>query len=292
MKKVCLIILIILPLLVASMKVCAQHKRALLIGISNYDTALTNYEWNNIHGVEDVELLAPLLKKQGFKISKIIDSNATYVNIIHSFDKLLASCGVGDIVYVHFSTHGQPIEDKNGDESDGWDEAIVPIDAYKNYHKGKYTGQNHLVDDEISKYTEMIRKRIGPKGVLYVVVDACHAGTSARGEENIRGTHIGFSASSSKIYNPPVDKKNRYKLNSASSLANVVFIEACRADQVNREIKVNGKLYGALSYNVAYALNSVKLGKDSEIFINSVKKSAMQVGRWPINQNMVIEVSF
>lgn len=31
----------------------AQEKRALLVGISKYDTALTGYQWNNINGAND-----------------------------------------------------------------------------------------------------------------------------------------------------------------------------------------------------------------------------------------------
>ena len=42
----------------------AQRKRAFLVGISHYDTALTGYQWNNINGVEDVNLLSPIFKKQ------------------------------------------------------------------------------------------------------------------------------------------------------------------------------------------------------------------------------------
>ena len=44
----------------------AQEKRALLVGISKYDTALTGYQWNNINGANDVKLLAPILKAKGF----------------------------------------------------------------------------------------------------------------------------------------------------------------------------------------------------------------------------------
>jgi hypothetical protein len=31
----------------------------------------------------------------------------------------------GDIIYLHFSCHGQPFEDMNGDEADGWDESYL-----------------------------------------------------------------------------------------------------------------------------------------------------------------------
>ena len=38
----------------------AQRKRAFMVGISHYDTALTGYQWNNINGVEDINLLSPI----------------------------------------------------------------------------------------------------------------------------------------------------------------------------------------------------------------------------------------
>ena len=51
----------------------AQEKRALLVGISKYDTALTGYQWNNINGANDVKLLAPILKAKGFKVTTLTD---------------------------------------------------------------------------------------------------------------------------------------------------------------------------------------------------------------------------
>ena len=74
--------LIIIALLL-SFAVNAQRKRALLVGISHYDTALTGYQWNNINGVEDVDLLTPALKKQGFSTSTLLDEQATFDNIVN-----------------------------------------------------------------------------------------------------------------------------------------------------------------------------------------------------------------
>ena len=62
--------------------VMSQRKRALMIGISCYDTALTGYQWNNINGVEDVNLISPILKKQGFIVTTLLDEQATYDKII------------------------------------------------------------------------------------------------------------------------------------------------------------------------------------------------------------------
>ena len=126
----------------------AQRKRAFMVGISHYDTALTGYQWNNINGTNDVQLLSPILKKQGFYLSTLLDDQATYQNITNQLSAFTNQTKKGDIVYLHFSTHGQPVEDLNGDEEDGWDEAIIPIDAYKIYKKGVYEGKKHLLDDK------------------------------------------------------------------------------------------------------------------------------------------------
>ena len=270
----------------------AQRKRAFMVGISHYDTELTGYQWNNINGVEDVLLLSPILQKQGFSLTTILDEQATYYNITHQLTRFINTTKKGDIVYIHFSTHGQPVEDLNGDEADGWDEAIVPIDAYKIYRKGVYEGKHHLTDDQLNTLFKELRKKIGPTGFLYVVIDACHAGTSSRAnDETIRGTNVGFT-SNRKIFKPSPDKKSHYKIDASAKLSHVMFIEACRADQVNREIKVADKHYGPLSYNISQTLSSKPLNNNASDFLNSLKATIIKGGHWPNNQNIVTETSY
>lgn len=139
------------------------------MGISHYDTALTGYQWNNINGVEDVNLLSSILKQQGFAITSVIDEQATYQTIITKLIDFISKTKKGDVIYLHFSTHGQPVEDLDGDEEDGWDEAIVPIDAYKLYKKGQYEGKNHLLDDQLNKY---VKKTQGEN--RYHRIPLCH----------------------------------------------------------------------------------------------------------------------
>lgn len=270
----------------------AQRKRAFMVGISHYDTALTGYLWNNINGVEDVLLLSPILKKQGFDLLSLLDDQATFDNICREFAQFISKTKRGDIIYVHFSTHGQPVEDMNGDEADGWDESIVPIDAYKLYKKGVYEGKNHLIDDQLNQYVKKLREKIGPTGFLYVVIDACHAGTSSRAnDEAVRGTKVGFTYND-KVFKPSTNKKSHYRIESSTKMANVLFIEACRPDQVNMEIKVGDKRYGPLSYHIAQALSTYSLSSDADGFLNSIKTTIISSGRWPNNQNMVTETSY
>ena len=270
----------------------AQRKRAFMVGISHYDTALTGYQWNNINGVEDINLLSPILKKQGFYLTTLLDEQATYQNITKQLSTFTNQTKKGDIVYLHFSAHGQPVEDLNGDEEDGWDEAIVPIDAYKNYKKGVYEGKKHLLDDQLNTYIKKLRTKIGPSGFLYVVIDACHAGTSSRAnDETVRGTKVGFTYNN-KVFKPSAQKKSHYKVEATPKMSHVMYLEACRPDQVNMEIKVDGKRYGPLSYNIAQALQAKSLSANGNEFLNQVKASIMKGGKWPNNQNLVTETSF
>lgn len=285
--------LLILSLLCCISSVAfSQRKRAFMVGISHYDTALTGYQWNNINGTEDVTLLTPILKKQGFAITSLLDEQATFDNITNQLSQFADKTKKGDIVYLHFSSHGQPVEDLNGDEEDGWDEAIIPIDAYKYYKKGVYEGKKHLLDDQLNTYVKKLRDKIGPIGFLYVVIDACHAGTSSRAnDETVRGTKVGFTYHN-KVFKPSANKKSNYKIAPSAKQSHVLYLEACRPDQVNMEIKVADKRYGPLSYNIAQALQVKPLSTNAEEFLDGVKASIMKSGHWPNNQNMVTETSF
>ncbi len=274
----------------------AQNKRALLIGISEYNTTqsdVSDNDWVNIHGANDVDLLATTLKQQRFQITKITNRAANADRIRKEIKNLALSCKSGDIVYIHFSCHGQPVEDMNGDEEDGWDEALIPVDAKKVYQKGVYTGEKHIIDDELNGYFRTIRKNVGPNGFVYVVLDACHAGSSYRGDEEedsviTRGTDRGFSMSS-KPYVPRIDKRGKMKVEKSATMANICILEACRSYQVNSEIKEKGKYYGSLSYYVNKVLQTTSLGRDISWteHVNRYMNQDMRL----VRQNMVIETS-
>lgn len=285
------LLMIMLPLIGYS-----QIKRAFMVGISNYSSnqqLADGKGWNDIHGENDVKLLAPTLKKQGFTIQKLCNKEATANNIRKSLASFSTKCKSGDIVYLHFSCHGQPFEDFDGDENDGWDEALVPFDALKEYHQGNYTGENHITDDELNSYLKTIRNRVGPNGIIYVVIDACHAGSSYRGEENedsviIRGTDKGFSKTN-KQYAPRIDKRGKIKVEKSANMANICILEACRSYQVNSEIRVDGKYYGSLSYYVNKVLQSAKLDMSASWMENVAQHMNKDVRL--VRQNAVIETS-
>ena len=274
----------------------AQRKRAFLVGISTYKSS--GYKvWNNIHGAEDIALLTPELEKKGFAIQALINEDATYQRIMDSLNEFIQMSKKGDVVYLHFSCHGQPVEDGlNGfhcdEKKDGWDEALVPIDAGKEYSANGYQGDKHITDDELNKCFTTLRKKIGATGMLYVAIDACHAGEMSRkGLETVRGTNEGLSKTGKK-YNPPMTNINHYIIKTQTKdMAPALFIEACQSRERNTEVRIEKKEYGALSYNICQALKSMKSfgKKDVQQFEFKIRESIGVRGNWPRTQTLVVE---
>ena len=237
------ILTIISALLVfLSVQLSAQTKRALVIGLGEQ----ADKSWAKINGDKDVPLVQQMLQKVGYTdIRTLVNKQATKAGIVTAFKKLTAQCAAGDIVYIHFSGHGQQVTDVNGDEGkkDGWDEAWVPYDAYLKYGR-KDRGEKHLIDDEINVLLMDIRNRIGDNGKLLVVVDACHSGDSSRGDENevIRGVKDEFII--------PIKKKGK----TVKAPERWITLSACKDYQLNQEMK-NPKA-GKLTYAL-YTLSEI-----------------------------------
>ena len=276
------------------MVLSAQQKHALLIGISNYpEYDYADASWEPIHGTNDVQLISPILAKQAFTINTLTNESATHEAIGNSLKDLGNSVHAGDIVYIHLSGHGQAVEDEDGDEADGWDEAFIPFDAERSYRENGYHGENHLLDDELNGYLNNIRRQVGERGIVYVAIDACHAGSSYRGEEDVdsvyvRGTEIGFSKTN-KTYAPRINRSGSYKIATEKRMAPICMLEACRAYEVNLEIKQDGRYYGPMSYYICQQLLTNPMSNDTK-WIEKVRES-MNKDKRLIRQNMVIESS-
>lgn len=215
-------------------------KRALVIGIGQQE----DRRWAKINGDKDVPYVTEMLKKAGYQdILTLVNQQATKSGIVSAFNSLTCNCRAGDIVYIHFSGHGQQVTDVNGDEGvkDTLDEAWIPYDAYIKYSKN-YKGENHLIDDEVNVLLSAIKMHIGESGKLLVVVDACHSGDSDRGsgEEIVRGTGDKFVI--------PIKKRGKARKAKEQWLT----LSACTDKQLNFEMKrpVVGKLTYAL-YSLA-----------------------------------------
>ena len=223
-----------------------QIKYALVIGIGDYPEYTG---WNIIHGNNDVPIISSWLISNGFQqenISTLVDDQATYSAIIQSFEDITVAASIGDVVYIHFSGHGQQITDTDGDEADGFDEAWIPYDACISYSQGQYEGERHIIDDTLNEMLDVLRKKIGSKGKIIVVSDACHSGGGARSEDE-EDEDICVRGSSDKFIIPNHSPSGtRY-----SHQVDWLFIGACKSYQTNFEYKKDGVFYGSLSYIIS-----------------------------------------
>lgn len=267
-----IILLFLLPLVAYS--AWGQSRHALLIGIGNYPE---DSGWNKIHGNNDVAILNNALLNQGFStenIIQLIDSAATRENILRSINSLSEKCHSGDIVFLHFSGHGQQITDLNGDEEDGFDEAWIPYDAKKKYEAGVYEGNNHLIDDELNAIFTRLRVRVGAKGKIIVIADACHSGSGSRGQLDdevfVRGTGDKFIL--------PRQTSNIIKKPEPTEW---LFVAACKPYQSNYEYRTpKGDYYGVLSYIIANEQKQLDICKYSEL-LREWSKSVSEKSRYP-----------
>lgn len=110
----------------------------------------------DVHGFEDSNIHI-LMDKDGY-------TQPTKANIVAAYRKLVNEAQAGDAIFCHYSGHGGKVRDDDGDEKDGYDETLIPVDYQK-------AGQ--LRDDDI--FSTLIGPM--PKGVVMTcVMDCCHSG--------------------------------------------------------------------------------------------------------------------
>lgn len=265
-------LIIVILLLSVSPTLQAQTRRALVIGIGQQE----DRAWGKINGDKDVAYVAEMLKGAMYKeenITRVVNRQATKVGIAKAFMRLANQCKVGDIVYVHYSGHGQQMKDVHNDEKDGLDECWIPYDAYRKPCK-KDRGEKHLTDDEVNYYLNTIRDKIGDKGKMLVVIDACHSGDGTRGDDGevVRGVEEIFDAIKSFIWGTSSSDKGNKKVvnpNAKENRERWITLSACRSDQVNVEMK--SPAVGKLTYALWKELkNSDKVNNDE--FMRRIRK--------------------
>ena len=252
-----------------------QKKVALIIAIGEYPNG---GRWKNLSSMNDVRYVKESLKKNEFKeenIDTLFNAKATKKSMEKALDDLYDKVGDGDIVYFQFSGHGQQIQDDNGDELDGYDEALIPYDAAAAYDPVTYKGENHFRDDLLGEKLNKIRKKIGSNGSLVVLIDACHSGTATRDAGIKRGIEIPFME-------PGFIPKIKIDLNKQSEqgmlegftdgMGKMVVFSACSPNQPNYEMKDDYKNgVGSLSYAFAKSIGDLPTESDYRLLFQKMK---------------------
>ncbi|KDO57707.1 hypothetical protein CISIN_1g016243mg [Citrus sinensis] len=146
------------------------RKRALIVGVSYRHT---NHELKGC--INDARCMKYMLTNRfKFPESSIVMlteedpdplKRPTKYNMRMALYWLIQGCQPGDSLLFHFSGHGSQQRNYNGEEVDGYDETLCPVD---------FETQGMIVDDEIN--TTLVRPL--PRGArLHAIIDACHSGT-------------------------------------------------------------------------------------------------------------------
>jgi hypothetical protein len=139
----------------------ASGRHALCVGIDNYpESPLAGC-------VRDAQAWASVLRQLRFDVTTVLDRSATRERVIEALHALIGSARAGDSLVFQYSGHGTQVEDLNNDESDRYDEALVPID---------YSSGALLLDDDLAD----AYRRVPDGVILTLFMDCCHSGTNSR----------------------------------------------------------------------------------------------------------------
>ncbi|KAL2179451.1 caspase domain-containing protein [Thermothelomyces heterothallicus CBS 202.75] len=150
---------------------CTGRRKALLIGINYFN------QRGQLRGcINDVRnMSAYLVENCGYKREDMVIltddqqnpmSQPTKQNILRAMHWLVKDARPNDSLFFHYSGHGGQTKDLDGDEEDGYDEVIYPVD---------FRQMGHITDDEMHR----IMVRPLQAGVrLTAIFDSCHSGTA------------------------------------------------------------------------------------------------------------------
>lgn len=259
------------------------RKIALIIAIADYGDPGTHPEtgaplrrYRDLNANNDIPLIHGALQVQGFDeedIRVVRDAEADATGLRDAFDWLRREAGEGDVVVFHYSGHGHRLTNDNPDtdeETDGYDEVLVPHGAHDEFWEG-YDGSGHIRDDEVGELLADLRRRVGPTGNVTFFIDACHSGTAtrgssdelaARGSESPLGPPSGGSGDTSDVgtgIEGDVTQASRAGTRGGSTdddLAPYAVVSAASQRQVAYETyDVDGETrVGSLSYALARTL--------------------------------------
>jgi len=102
-----------------------------------------------------------MLRDDGFGGPTMMPTRA---NILNALNRVCSDTSLTEL-WIHYSGHGTQVADKNGDEADKMDEAIVPCD---------FTTTGFIVDDDL----QTLFKKVAPTCRVFIAFDSCHSGTA------------------------------------------------------------------------------------------------------------------
>jgi len=264
--------------LVSSLTLAAQSKRAILVGINNYnpdpslrarlqqtpiaaaarpkiDGDATYWRFDNLDGaLNDLTLMKSVLGDLGINDFVILrDQEATAAAILDALQKnLVDDAKPGDIRIFYYSGHGNHLRNLASHEQGEEDQTIVPADNWRD------------VPDVRDKEISRILWRAARKGVrVTFIADSCHSGSLSRGAWNAsrkarsssgRRGGTGANAPREPVANDPADLDPATKQPIDPEKAGVLTLAAAQATEEAREVDTEDGPHGAFTWALAHAL--------------------------------------
>nr|QBK90494.1 MAG: caspase [Pithovirus LCPAC103] len=224
-------------------------KQALLIGI-NYIGTRGELRGciNDIQNVHDMLLSRSYSEHNITVLTDLTEEKPTRANIIHHFKKLIYNSA--SQLYFHYAGHGSQIRDTDGDEEDGLDECLIPVD---------YKSAGVIVDDELKEILMLLRA----DQKLFAVMDCCHSGTGLDLRYNL---YVRVGGSDLVL----VQNKR-----VAATLGQCVLLSGCQDSQTSADAYIDDKSQGAMTYAFLEALPEAK---NLVALMASIKKTLKEKG--------------
>jgi hypothetical protein len=204
------------------------NKKALLIGINYKETS------SELSGcINDAISIETFLKHKNFNDIKILTDESeikpTKDNIMNELKNILQNSNKNDLIFIFYSGHGAYTLDRNGEELDGYDELLVPLDF------------NYIIDDELKVLIDTYGK---PDTTIIALFDCCNSGTSLDLKYQLLA----------KINYDDISENET----SGETPCNVIYISGCRDEQVSLETFLNGKVQGLMTWSFLDIMNTNK----------------------------------
>ncbi|KAJ9659387.1 Ca(2+)-dependent cysteine protease [Neophaeococcomyces mojaviensis] len=249
---------------------CTGRRKALLIGINYFG------QRGQLRGcINDVKNMSTYLN-QNFGYARedmviLTDDQQNEMsqpkkrNILRAMHWLVKDAQPNDSLFFHYSGHGGQTPDLDGDEDDGYDEVIYPVD---------FRTEGHIVDDEMHR---IMVKPLQPGVRLTAIFDSCHSGSaldlpylySTQGvlkEPNLakeagqgllsivssyaRGDLGGMASTAMGLFKKATTGNAQYERakQTKTSPADVIMWSGSKDEQTSQDAVISGEATGAMSW--------------------------------------------
>lgn len=252
-----------------------RKKFALLVGITDYDPKYMS----KLRGcVNDVAAMkASLVANFGFKgddahIKTLLNAQATHAGIVGAFrEHLVANARRHPNAHFvfYFSGHGATAVDTSGDEEDGVDETLVPIDSTRDPGDTKHFD---ILDDQLDVLYRELSKELTPGvGSITFIFDSCHSGTGTRGQADqqvilkeaprddrpqppVRGFNAPKSAPKTGAAGSTAPSAESERVALLPREGNFAALSGCLPEESSIDASFAGQSHGALTFYLLQAM--------------------------------------